>query len=151
MPEGRGGSKSILVNDDYQLLNTYPFNNHPRLLLRNKRPLLGKAGKFILLFTIDYSPFTTCQLVKFPIFVKTYNMHILSVGEFKANFSEVLKKVMSGEEIGISYGRKKEIVARLVPKHSGKKSRRKIGVLEGKTKVVFTKDFAISEAEFLGA
>lgn len=28
-------------------------------------------------------------------------MEIPSVGEFKSNFSEVLKKVLSGEEIGI--------------------------------------------------
>ena len=34
-------------------------------------------------------------------------MIVLSVGEFKANFSEVLKKVLAGEEIGISYGKKR--------------------------------------------
>ena len=28
-------------------------------------------------------------------------MKVLSVGEFKANFSEVLKTVMAGEEVGI--------------------------------------------------
>ncbi len=77
-------------------------------------------------------------------------MNILTVGEFKANFSEVLKKVIAGEEIAISYGRKKEVVARIVPKQSGKKARRKIGVWEGKSKIVFAKNFAITESEFLG-
>ena len=40
-------------------------------------------------------------------------MEIMSVREFKARFSEVLKKVLAGEEIAISYGKSKEIVARL--------------------------------------
>ena len=75
-------------------------------------------------------------------------MQVLSVGEFKSNFSEILKKVLAGEEIGISYGKKKEIVAKLVPKLS-QKPKRKIGILEGKGKVIFSHDFKITEEEFL--
>lgn len=77
-------------------------------------------------------------------------MEIMSVGEFKARFSEVLKKVLAGEEIAISYGKSKEIVARLVPKTSAKKQRRKIGIFEGKGSVRFSKDFKMTEEEFLG-
>ncbi|HWB92484.1 MAG TPA: hypothetical protein VG605_11550 [Puia sp.] len=77
-------------------------------------------------------------------------MEIMSVGEFKAKFSEVLKKVLAGEEIAISYGKSKNIVARLVPKKSAKKERRKIGILEGKGRVNFSKDFKMTEEEFLG-
>ncbi|MES2331620.1 MAG: prevent-host-death protein [Bacteroidota bacterium] len=77
-------------------------------------------------------------------------MKVLSVGEFKANFSEILKKVLAGEEVGISYGKKKEVVARLVPKSTAKKPKRKIGLLESKGKVVFGKDFSMTEDEFLG-
>ncbi len=77
-------------------------------------------------------------------------MKTMSVGEFKANFSEVLKRVLAGEEIGILYGKKKEIVARLVPKSTGKKPRRKLGILEAKGKIKFATDFKISEEEFLG-
>ncbi len=77
-------------------------------------------------------------------------METLSVGEFKSNFSEVLKRVVAGEEIGISFGKKKEIVARLVPKNNAKKPKRKIGVLEGKGKVRFGKNFKMTEEEFLG-
>ena len=77
-------------------------------------------------------------------------MQILSVGEFKSNFSEILKRVLAGEEIGISYGKKKEVVARLVPKAPAKKPRRKLGILEGKGKVVFNHDFKMSEEDFLG-
>ena len=75
-------------------------------------------------------------------------MESMSVGEFKAHFSEVLKRVLAGEEIGIVYGRRKEIVAKLVPKTPGKKARRKIGVLEGKGNVKFAVDFKITEDEF---
>ena len=77
-------------------------------------------------------------------------MLILSVGEFKSKFSEVLKKVLSGEEIGISYGKKKVIVARMVPE-PGKKAKRKLGILEGQSEVTFSRDFKISEEEFLGS
>lgn len=76
-------------------------------------------------------------------------MEIMSVGQFKSNFSEVLKKVLGGEEIGISYGKKKEIVAKLVPRDTLKKPERKIGILEGKGKVSFSKDFKMTEEEFL--
>ena len=78
-------------------------------------------------------------------------MKTMSVGEFKANFSEVLKLVLAGEEIGILYGRKKEIVARMVPKTPEKKPRRKLGILEGKGNVRFASDFKITEEEFLSA
>ena len=74
----------------------------------------------------------------------------MSVGDFKANFSEALKKVLAGEVIEISYGKSKEIVARLVPKENKKKPKRKIGILEGKGKVIFSEDFKMTEKEFLG-
>ena len=75
----------------------------------------------------------------------------MSVGEFKARFSEVLKSVIEGEEIGILYGKKKEIVARLVPKNAGKSPKRKIGILEGKADVKFSPGFKITEEEFLNS
>ena len=42
-------------------------------------------------------------------------MYQLTVGEFKAKFSEVLQKVLKGESVGITYGRNKTKVAALVP------------------------------------
>jgi antitoxin (DNA-binding transcriptional repressor) of toxin-antitoxin stability system len=77
-------------------------------------------------------------------------MKVMSVGEFKTHFSQVLKKVQAGEEIGISYGKNKEIVAKLVPENSSKKARRKIGLLKNKAKVKFRSDFKMTEKEFLG-
>ena len=76
-------------------------------------------------------------------------MERMTVGEFKTHFSDVLKKVQAGKEIGISYGKKKEIVAMLVPPAKSKRLKRKIGLLDGKSSVKFSKDFNISEEEFL--
>ncbi len=77
-------------------------------------------------------------------------MKTMSVGDFKTNFSEVLKRVIAGEEIGILYGKKKEIVAKIVPKTPVEKPGRKLGILEGKTKVTFGPDFKMTTEEFLG-
>ena len=77
-------------------------------------------------------------------------MKTMSVGDFKANFSMVLKMVQAGEEIGILYGKKKEIVAKMVPKNAGPRPKRKLGILEGKGKIKFATDFKITEEEFLG-
>lgn len=49
-------------------------------------------------------------------------MTILSVGELKPRFSDVLKDVRDGREVVISYGRKKEKVAVIIPY---RKSRRR--------------------------
>ena len=76
-------------------------------------------------------------------------MEILTVGEFKAKFSAVLQRVLAGEEIAISYGRNRKVVACLVPKTPEKKQRRKLGILEGKGSVRFSKDFKITEEDFL--
>lgn len=100
---------------------------------------LANAGLFLVNLTRN-----------FLYLMKRIVMKIMSVGEFKANFSEALKRVLSGEEIGISYGKKKEIVAKLVPKIADKKPKRKLGILEGKVKVKFGPDFKITEEEFLG-
>lgn len=78
-------------------------------------------------------------------------MQIMSVGEFKTNFSLILKRVQAGEEIGISYGKNKEIVARLVPKAVVKKPRRKLGMWDAKGKVTFGTGFKMTEEEFLGS
>lgn len=77
-------------------------------------------------------------------------IQVMSVGELKTNFSEVLKRVQSGEEIGIAYGKNKVIVARLVPKNTSKKMKRKIGILDGKGKLKFSRDFKLTTEEFLG-
>jgi prevent-host-death family protein len=76
-------------------------------------------------------------------------MKSLPVGELKANFSEVLEDVQNGETIEIVYGKKKKPVARIVPINGPKPKKRKLGLLEGKMKVVFADDFKMTEEEFL--
>jgi antitoxin (DNA-binding transcriptional repressor) of toxin-antitoxin stability system len=77
-------------------------------------------------------------------------MKTMSVGEFKTHFSDILKKVEAGEEVHITYGKSKKVVARLVPRLSPKKRKRKIGILEGKGKVIFSNNFKMTTEEFLG-
>jgi len=77
-------------------------------------------------------------------------MKTLPVGELKAQFSEVLEKVKSGESFGILYGKKKKLIAMIVPyKDYSEKQERKIGLLEGKVNIQFSDDFKISEEELL--
>jgi len=77
-------------------------------------------------------------------------MKSLSVGEFKAQFSEVLEKVQQGESFGILFGKSKKLVAEInPPKKQAKKKKRKLGILEGKMKVVFADNFKMTEEEFI--
>ena len=76
-------------------------------------------------------------------------MKTLSVGEFKAQFSDVLEKVKAGESIGISYGKKKQPVAMIVPFAQKKGGKRKIGLFDGKTEIKFADEFKITEEELV--
>ena len=77
-------------------------------------------------------------------------MKTMTVGDLKAHFSEVIQDVKAGEEIAVAFGRKKEIVAYLIPYSSRKSGERKLGQLKGKGTVTFAGDFDITEDEFLG-
>jgi antitoxin (DNA-binding transcriptional repressor) of toxin-antitoxin stability system len=61
----------------------------------------------------------------------------MSVGDFKARFSEALEMVENGEEIEILYGKSKEPVARLVPPIR-KNYKPLLGCLKGK--ITFDED-----------
>ncbi|HPS58340.1 MAG TPA: type II toxin-antitoxin system Phd/YefM family antitoxin [Spirochaetota bacterium] len=77
-------------------------------------------------------------------------MKTLQVGEFKRRFSEVLDSVRGGDEIAVTYGKKKEKVAILIPFDKyRKKNKRKIGVAAGRGSCIFHEDFEISDDEFL--
>ncbi|EOR96689.1 Prevent-host-death protein [Arcticibacter svalbardensis MN12-7] len=74
----------------------------------------------------------------------------MTVGEFKARFAEVLEEVKAGVGFAVTYGRKKEVVGYFVPEIHINKPKRKLGIMEGKAKVVFKKDFKMTEEELLG-
>ncbi len=77
-------------------------------------------------------------------------MKTLTVGELKAQFSQIIKDVQAGEEIAVAFGKKREVIAYLVPKPNRKPEPRKLGILQGKGKAVFASDFKMTEEEFLG-
>ena len=77
-------------------------------------------------------------------------MKTLTVGELKAKFSEVLAQVKEGQKIIISFGRKREKVAVLVPySQFPAKPERKLGLLKGRGRCVIHKDFKLSDEEML--
>ena len=76
-------------------------------------------------------------------------MKTMSVGEFKTHFSEVLERVKAGEEIAVTYGKKKEVVGYFLPEKP-QKPKRQLGLLEGKVEVIFKPDFEMTTEEFLG-
>lgn len=76
-------------------------------------------------------------------------MKSFPVGELKSQFSKVLEYVKNGEKVGILFGKGKKPIAMIVPVFQKSNSKRKIGILDGKVKISFSKDFSISEEEFL--
>lgn len=78
-------------------------------------------------------------------------MQTMTVGEVKAHFSEVLDLVQQGEDIVISYGKKKEKVAVLVPfSHYERKPERTLGLLSGKASFTLKDGFKVNDEELLG-
>ncbi|HEX9958727.1 MAG TPA: prevent-host-death protein [Fibrella sp.] len=77
-------------------------------------------------------------------------MRTMTVGDLKAHFSEVIQDVKSGEEIAVAFGKKKEIVAYLIPKAARTPAKRQLGILQNKGHVTFAADFKLTDDEFLG-
>lgn len=79
-------------------------------------------------------------------------MKVLTVGEFKAKFSEVVEALLQGEEVTVSYGKNKEKIGVVVPYDLYKKKKKiKLGIWEGKAKVKFAKNFKMTDEEFLNS
>lgn len=78
-------------------------------------------------------------------------MITVPVGEFKAHFSDFLKSVEQGEEVVISYGKRKRKVAALIPydRLKRRKGTRSIGILKGKARFKLSRDFVIGDEELL--
>lgn len=77
-------------------------------------------------------------------------MQTMTVSEFKSHFSEVLDLVQQGEDVVISYGKKKEKIAVLVPfaSYVGK-PQRILGLLTGKASFSIADGFKITDEELL--
>ncbi|MDP4010670.1 MAG: hypothetical protein Q8P72_00395 [Candidatus Roizmanbacteria bacterium] len=79
-------------------------------------------------------------------------MDSLPVGEFKSQFADILSQVRLGKRYLVTYGKKKEKVAVVIPYdcYISNKKPFKLGLLESKGDVVFHEDFEISDEELLG-
>jgi prevent-host-death family protein len=77
-------------------------------------------------------------------------MQTLTIGELKARFSEVLGRLRQGQEVVISYGKRREKVAVLIPySHYSSKPERKLGLLRDRGHCVIHEDFKLSDEEML--
>ena len=78
-------------------------------------------------------------------------MKTMQVGELKARFSQVVEEVKNGEEIVVSYGKRHENVAVLIPYSTyRKKNRIRLGILKNQGSAEFAEDFKISSEELIG-
>lgn len=81
-------------------------------------------------------------------------MKKVRVGEFKANFSEIIRQVKeNGQEYIVGYGKKNEATAILIPVEEYKrlKGKRQFGILKGKGSFEMADDFKIDDDNFLSA
>ncbi len=77
-------------------------------------------------------------------------MKTQTVAQVKSHLSALLKDVKRGEEIGITYGKSKEIIAVIIPieKHARLKNGG-FGALAGKVQYEIKSDFKETDEEFL--
>jgi len=77
----------------------------------------------------------------------------MTVGELKAQFSEVLgQMVKNGEPVAISFGKKKQKIAAIIPYSQLKpQTERALGLMKGRARCVIHDDFALDDEEMLGA
>jgi prevent-host-death family protein len=77
-------------------------------------------------------------------------MKTLPLAEAKTHFSSLLKDVEAGNEVAISFGKKKETIAVIISYEKWKKTRkRELGILEGKGSVAFSGDFKMTDEELI--
>ena len=77
-------------------------------------------------------------------------MKTLQSAQAKIHFSSVLKDIEAGNEIAITYGKKKQAVAVIIPYEKWKKNqKRQLGTLESKISVKFASDFAMTDEELI--
>jgi prevent-host-death family protein len=78
-------------------------------------------------------------------------MKTMPVGELKRHFSEVIEAVKKGEQIVISYGKKKKKIAVIIPfSQYSKENAIKLGLLENKASCDFATDFEMTPEELVG-
>ena len=78
-------------------------------------------------------------------------MRTLTVGEFKAQISEVIAAVKAGESVIVCYGRQRQRIAAFVPyaKFAANTDKRPIGLLKGRASFSLAPDFDLTDEAFL--
>lgn len=77
-------------------------------------------------------------------------MKSLAVGEFKSQFSAVLKEIQEGHPVAITYGRKRTKLAVLVPYDQYVQPvQRQLGLLQNTAACHIHDDFKLSDEDFL--
>ncbi len=75
-------------------------------------------------------------------------MKTLSVAQVKTHLSSLLKEVEGGNEIAISFGKKKQTIAVIISYDEYKRNKkRQLGTLKGKMKVIFNDNSSITDEE----
>jgi hypothetical protein len=75
-------------------------------------------------------------------------MKIVTVAQFKAHFAETIEWVRSGQKVGVTSGKKQDLIGIFMPQVLSKPEKRRLGQLEGLAKAVFHDDFKMSDIEF---
>jgi len=74
----------------------------------------------------------------------------LYIGEFKSRFSEILEDIRHGDEIVITFGKKKDKIAVLLPFSAYQKQKKvKLGLLKYKGALIIHDDFKITDQDFM--
>ena len=88
--------------------------------------------------------------VGYDIFMKT-----LQLAEAKTHFSSIMQDIKNGNEVAISYGKKKQTIAVIIPYEKWKKNKkakkRELGTLKDKVKVKFSHDYKMSDEELINS
>lgn len=75
-------------------------------------------------------------------------MKTLTVGKFKAHFSNVIEDIRNGNEVIIEYGKKHEKLAVIIPYKKYNK-KRKLGILKNKASFEIINNLKITDAELI--
>jgi prevent-host-death family protein len=117
-------------------MDKYHINEEPR----SKREAKVRRG----------GPGPPINLTRLDKYTILDTMKVLPLAEAKTHFSSVLKDVESGNDVAISYGKKRETIAVIISYDKWKRSRkRELGTLEGKGSVVFAEDFKMTDEGFV--
>lgn len=73
----------------------------------------------------------------------------VTVAEFKAKFSEMVKAVQNGDEIAVTYGRSKKVVGYFVSELKILNQKRTLGLLSHSSFSIDTDKWEMTDEEFL--